>query len=49
MVWVNPDGSSFVSPLAIITCYCGLDATNFPYDEKNCQLKWARYKWVVRK
>jgi hypothetical protein len=42
MVNVNPDGTSSVTPPAIITCYCALDVTNFPFDEKNCQLKWGR-------
>ncbi len=42
MVNVNPDGTSSVTPPAIITCYCPLDVANFPFDEKNCQLKWGR-------
>ncbi len=42
MVNVKPDGTSSVTPPAIITSYCALEVTNFPYDEKNCQLKWGR-------
>jgi hypothetical protein len=42
MVNVYPNGSSFVSPPAIITFYCALDVDNYPFDEKNCELKWGR-------
>jgi len=42
MVNVNPDGTSSVTPPVIITCYCALDVTSFPFDEKNCKLKWGR-------
>ena len=42
MVNINPDGTSSVTPQAIITCNCTLDVSKFPFDEKNCQLKWGR-------
>ena len=42
MVKVKPDGTSYVTPPAIITCYCALNVDNFPFDEKNCELKWGR-------
>ena len=42
MINVNPDGTSSVTPPAIITCYCALDVTYFPFDEKVCNLKWGR-------
>ncbi len=43
MVDVNSDGSSSVCAPAIITCYCALDVDNYPFDEKNCELKWGRF------
>ena len=39
---LNYDGTVSVTPPALITAICELDAANFPFDEKHCELKWGR-------
>lgn len=37
------NGTTYCNPPALITASCEVAISDFPFDEKNCVLKWGRY------
>jgi len=47
LVKIDNYGNAFCSPPALSTVACEVDVENFPFDEKHCTLKFARYDYCL--
>ena len=39
---VFANGTVFITPPSVITIRCHVDVNEYPFDEKNCTMKFAR-------